>query len=362
MQMAELLYDGVRLPMIKGSRSTDADTLDMLPANPVVAKVKEYRRSAKIYSTYVKCLYDFDLDPQGKPGDNLHSDGYIHSTYLLHGSVTGRLASRNINVQNIPREADIRSQFVVKEGRRYIELDLNQAELRCLAELSRCPDLGAIYLDEKHPGLHHEMSVFLFGEGYTDEDKMRTKAVNFGIVYGRTAPSLAEEFKTPVDEAQRWIDGWFKRFPGAAKFITSCRNAPLEGRILITPFGRKRRFGVVSWENKTAVQNEASNFPHQSIASDCNLEAAERIYNTFAKDYDARPCNLVHDSNLWDMPDDDDICAEFGYRVIQTMESVPKEYGLTTIPFKADGKMGYRWGHLNKVKASFWKMKTLAAA
>ena len=365
-QVAELLYDGVKLPQIKGSRSTDADTLDLLPLNNVVRLLKDYRRSAKIYSTYVKALYNFNpLDTKGKsrgsvegtPGKNTHSDGRVHQSYLLHGSVTGRLACRDPNVQNIPREADIRSQYIAGPGRRYIELDLNQAELRCLAELSGCKDLGAIYLDPNHPGLHHEMSVFLFGEKYTDEDKMRTKAVNFGIVYGRSAMSLAEEFKVEVEEAQRWIDGWFKRFPGAAEFIQGCRDAPLNKQNLITCFGRVRRFSVVSHENLNAVQNEASNFPHQSIASDANLESAERVYYSFAKEYDARPCNLVHDSNLWNMPDDDDICYEFGYRVIQVMEAVPKDYGLRRIPFVADGKMGYRWGHLNKVKKQQWKMR-----
>jgi len=363
-QVAELLYDGVKLPMIKGSRSTDADTLDLLPLNNAVRLLKEYRRSAKIYSTYVKALYNFDpLDKKGRGaitgtrGKNVHSDGRVHQSYLLHGSVTGRLACRDPNVQNIPREADVRSQYRAPEGRRFIELDLNQAELRCLAELSHCDQLGAIYLDPDHPGLHHEMSVFLFGEGYTDEDKMRTKAVNFGIVYGRTAPSLAEEFKVEVEEAQRWIDGWFKRFPGAAKFIQSCRDAPLNKEHLITCFGRIRRFSVVSRENLTSAQNEASNFPHQSIASDSNMEAAHRAME-IAPQYDARLCNLVHDSNLWNMPDDDGICYEFGYKVIQIMEQVPKDYGLNTIPFVADGKMGYRWGHLEKVKKAKWQVRT----
>ncbi len=353
-QVASLLYDGVRIPMYKGSRSTDADTLDMLPPNPVLRTLKEYRRAAKIYGTYVKSLYDFDKDPLGLPGKNTHSDMCVHPTFKLHGSVTGRLASSDPNVQNIPREDVIRSQFIAKLDRWLIEFDYNQAELRCLAELSRCDALMSIYLDESHPGLHHEMSVFLFGEGYTDEDKMRTKAVNFGIVYGRTAPSLAEEFKCAVAEAQRWIDGWYKRFPGASEFIKDCRNAPVDGRILITPFGRKRRFGVVSWENKQSVQNEAANFPHQSIASDCNLDAAEQAYRLYAPKFDARPCNLVHDSNLWSIPADPHIAYEFGTYVMKLMESIPPLYNLTAIKFKADAKIGTRWGHLRKVKAKEW--------
>lgn len=373
LQVAELLYDGVKIPKYKGSRSTDADTLDMLPLNPVVTMVKEYRKSQKIYSTYVKPLYNFDPlskktnsspkggSVEGTRGKHLHTDGHIHCVYKLHATVTGRLGSSEINMQNIPRDPEIRSQFVAKSGRRLVEFDYNQAELRCLAELSRCPDLCAIYLDPTHLGLHHELAMTLFGEGYDDDDKMRAKMVNFGIVYGRTGASLAEEWKVSLDEGNRWVQGWFKRFPVAKTFIDSCREAPLANRTLITPFGRKRRFGVVSWENKNAVQNEAANFPHQSIASDCNLEAAERCWSSFSRDYDAHPCNLVHDSNIWDLPDNDEVVRGFGARVIEVMQQVPKEYGLTYIPFVADGKMGKRWGHLEKVKKSFWYPEQLAA-
>jgi len=367
-QVAELLYDGVKIPKYKGSRSTDADTLDMLPPNPVIVLLKEYRKSQKLHSTYVKNLYNFDPTDkkhkgslEGTRGPNVHSDGRVHCSYLLHGSVTGRLASRDINMQNIPRDSEVRSQFIALPGRRLVEFDYNQAELRCLAELSRCPDLCAIYLDPSHPGLHHELSVTLFSANYTDDEKMRAKMVNFGIVYGRTGASLAEEWKVSLDEGNRWVNGWFKRFPGAKKFIDQCRMAPLTGATLITPFGNKRRFGVVGWENKNAVQNEAANFLHQSIASNCNLESAERVFASFAKEYDADPCNLVHDSNIWSLPDDDTIISAFGRRVIAVMEQVPKDYGLTYIPFVADGKMGYRWGHLEKVKKSFWYPEKEAA-
>lgn len=368
-QVADLLYNGVKIPKYKGSNSTDADTLDMLPPNRVITLLKDYRKSQKLHSTYVQNLYCFDPKDkkrrgslEGTRGPNVHSDGKVHCNYLLHGSVTGRLASRDINMQNIPRDSEVRSQFIALPGRRLVEFDYNQAELRCLAELSRDPDLCAIYLDPNHPGLHHELSVTLFGEKYTDEDKMRSKMVNFGIVYGRTGASLSEEWKVSLDEGNRWVNGWFKRFPKAKEFIDECRQAPMRGNTLITPFGNKRRFGVVGWENKNAVQNEAANFLHQSIASNCNLESAERVYSSFAHEYDANPCNLVHDSNIWDLPDDDMVIKQFGRRVIAVMEATPKDYGLTYIPFVADGKMGYRWGHLDKVKKAYWAEQDAIAA
>lgn len=341
-QVAELLYDGIKLPTIRGSRSTDKDTLAMLPKNMVVDLITKYRAVAKLQSTYVRGLKK-----------NVHKDQKVHPTFLLHGTVTGRLSCRGPNLQNIPRPTgsyvNIRAQFVPPPGWRFIEPDLNQAELRCLAELSRCPDLCAIYLDPNHPGLHHETSVALFGPEYNDEQKMRAKAVNFGIVYGRTAPSLSDEFKVTTQEGQRWIDAWFGRFPGASKFIDWTRGAPLRNECLITPFGNKRRFGVVSYDNRDAVQNEASNFPHQSIASHIMLSGSRRAFYTLRRrGFPIRAANLVHDSCLFLVPDDLRIASQVSQITIQFLEAEPLRWGLTYIPFLAEVKTGLTWGDMKK--------------
>ena len=353
-QVAELLYDGLKLPKIRGSRSTDADTLDMLPKNKVVEILKKYRRVAKLNSTYVKGLRR-----------QIRSDGKIHPTFLIHGTVTGRLASSKPNVQNIPREPDFRSQFMAPPGYIFLEPDLNQAELRSLAQLSQDPVLLEIYNSEDE-SLHEVTRAALYGlpsewveaewlkylnqflcsrDKVVGEQKMRAKAVNFGIVYGRTAPSLADEFHTTVDEGQRMIDAWFRKYVKAKEFIDQCRSAPTRGKVLITPFGRNRRFGVVSKESLISIQNEASNFPHQSIASDINTTAVRRAYEVL-RPSGARLCNLVHDSSLWIIRDDYDTIMH-AYEVIKWhLENEAPRWGLNDVPFLAEAKIGYRWGHM----------------
>lgn len=347
-QVAQLLYEDLDLPVL-GHKNTRKDTLEGLPKHDCVKIILEYRKAAKARGTYVVNLLDRWTGKSGKVFKQGHvqKDGRVHATYLLHGTVTGRLSSRKPNLQNIPRDAALRGQFCADEGKVLIEVDLNQAELRCLAELSGDPDLMAIYLDDSHPGLHHEVSTTLFGKDYTDEHKMRAKAVNFGIVYGRTGASLADEFELSREEGDRWVNGWFKRFPRAGEFIKDCRAAPLQGLALYTPFGRMRRFGIVNRQNRNSIENEASNFLHQSIASDITLVANKKATEDPA--YNSVPVNMVHDAGIHETAaDPDNVRAQIAL-VQNYMQQEPALWGLTKVPFKADAKVGTHWGKLKKL-------------
>jgi DNA polymerase-1 len=348
-QIATLLYEDLNVEKIKGSTSTGKDILAALPKHEVVDLILSYRKGSKALGTYVQNLPSrWKLKPRKWVIGHIQIDGRVHCVYLLHGTVTGRLSSRKPNLQNIPRDPLLRSQFRAAVGNILFEVDLNQAELRCLAELSGDPGLMAIYLDPEHPGLHHEVSVTLFGPDYTDEDKMKSKTVNFGIVYGRTGISIAEAFDLPAAEGDRWVSGWFKRFPIAADFIRSCREAPLNGKLLVTPFGRKRRFGVVTRQNKNGIQNEASNFLHQSIASDITLVANAKAVDD--PRYNSMPINVVHDSGLHETLDDESNLDQ-QVRIVKTyMEAEAKLWGLNKVPFIADAKVGTHWGELKKYK------------
>ncbi len=354
-QVGQLLYEDIGLTS-DGKKNTARDTLESLPQHPAVVTILKYRKAAKAKGTYVDNLYE---RPRfGKRGNilgfkagHVQRDGRVHATYLIHGTVTGRLSSRNPNLQNIPRDALLRSQFCAEEGNLLYEVDLNQAELRCLAELSGDPGLMEIYLDPTHPGLHHEVSVALFGEDYTGEHKMQAKAVNFGIVYGRTGASLAEAFDLSVDEGDRWVEGWFKRFPLAGEFIKECRSAPLRGNALFTPFGRMRRFGIVNRANRQSIENEASNFLHQSIASDITLLANAKAVEDPA--YEGMPVNVVHDSGLHETRSDREHVLRQIALIKHYMEEEPKLWGLNKVPFKADAKVGTHWGTLQAPEKYF---------
>lgn len=349
-QLNVLIYDMLRLSNRR--RGTGADILDKLPAHPLVDALKTYRKAAKAYGTYVKPL-----------AEQVSDDGRVHATYLIHGTATGRLSSRNPNMQNQPRGPRLRGQFIPAEGHIYCEMDLDQAELRCLAALSRDDALCAIY--EQGRKIHKEVSIDLWGADWerryaldepgnpeydqAKEEYMRTKALNFGIIYGREAPSIAAEFEISQAEAQKMVDGWAKKFPDAWAYIQKCRMAPVKGQNLVTPFGRRKRAGVISRERLKDLQNEAANFPHQSIASDITLLSAVKVREKLSR-WGVKIVNLIHDAILIELPDNMDLCKEVAAYVTGEMMKTPIEWGIDRIPFKADAKIGYNWGQLHDLE------------
>lgn len=354
-QVADLLYNTLEIK--SKDRGTGAKILESLPPHPAIDVLLKYRNVNKGLTTYVTPVRA-----------KVSIDGRIHPTYLLHGTATGRLACRDPNVQNIPREPKLRGQFIPRKGYCFIEVDLNQAELRSLAALSGDEALCNIYVDPNSKGLHEEVRADLYGyakdwsqeeldkymkkwftdkvERVLEEQKMRSKNVNFGIVYGITAAGLSEQIEDTPIEAKRMLDGWARKFPDAWAFINKCREAPLRAQNLVTVFGHKKRFQIVSRELLTAQQNEAANFPHQSTASTITIHGGMRTQKRLKEDWDASICNLVHDSLLIEAPDDPKVIVEVSDYVIATLEQVPIDWGITRIPFKADAKVGRRWGKM----------------
>lgn len=346
-QVSQLLFGKLRLPDIaKGS--TAAWVLDKLPGHPVVKALKLFRRAAKIKSTYVTSLYQH-ANPK---------DGRVHSTYLIHGTRTGRLSSRNPNMQNQPRENRIRSMFVAPPGRILVAVDLNQAELRSLAWCSKDPGLMAIYCDPTKGSLHDEVVQLKFGDQYVNagkeerrELKMKAKNVNFGVVYGITSAGLSEQLGGTTAEAQEFLEWWFARFPVAKKFIDNCREAAANARTITTLFGRKKRHWVVTRENAHDLMNEASNFPHQSIASDITLQTGIKMSKRkLLLPYDSKFVNIIHDELLMEVPNTSACIEAVSKLGIHEMQQTPIEWGIKSIPFKGEAKIGRAWGDMEELK------------
>lgn len=333
-QLQKLLYNRMKLGVVGSSTDDDALTKIQRRFNhPIVLDLKAWRKIAKARNTYVKNALSW-------PG----LDDRVHVSFKIHGTSTGRLASGDpTNIQNWPRDAQIRGQFIAAEGYILVECDLNQAELRCLALMSGDPTLLEIYTRNEE-SIHHITSLAMFGPNYTDDEKMRAKAVNFGIVYGRSAPSLAEEFNISVREAEEYIKIWFARFPVARDFIEKCRRGPAEQRTLITNFGRKKRWGAVTWETEQNLANEAANFPHQSTAHDITLHAGIETQPVVKRLWNADIVNEIHDALYFEVPNDPDIYGPLIAYVQHVMQRVPRDWGLTKVPFLAEAKVGVRWG------------------
>lgn len=364
-QLREVLYGDLKVqhhPASKLNRAekNKADALDFTTAKEVLERklsdthgaikiLRHHRKLAKQYGTYVKGV-----------GAQIGPDGCVHTVYKIHGSQTGRLSSSEPNVQNIPRDPQIRGQFVAPPGCSMIEIDQSQSELRCLAAMSGDPLLCDIYTSTDR-SLHKEVALEMYGEGYDKDQYVRAKAVNFGIIYGREADSIKDEFSIARAEAQRLIDVWFETFPVARETLLMFRKAPGQGKVLKTVFGRRKRFGVVSRKQLKELQNQAANFPIQSLSTDIVLDAAMRVYlehhpQALPFMLWAMGCyitNLVHDSTLVISPHEDPKCdfnLDVARLVKHSMETTPLLWGVDRVPFKADISVGHRWGHLEELE------------
>lgn len=370
-QIAVILYDELKMKVPKGfkPRSTDKDVIKALPPHPILDALIAYRQPRKARSTYNKGIRD-KINPR---------TGRVHAHIQPHGTATGRLSIVKPANQTIPGDPLLRGQYQAPPGRILLECDLDQAELRVLANITKDPELIAIYQSGRK--LHHEVAVEMFGEDYDRDQYLRAKAVNFGIMYGREAPSLAKEFKIPVEEAHRMIRKWFERFPVAYSVVQKCRAAPGKGIALRAPSGRRRRFGVVSESNLHDAQNEAANFPIQSTASDITMVAGYRARPVVYEE-DGLFCNLVHDSIIIELPDELNIRPIVEQYMIEAepwlaQKKDPPPFKLPVIPrnvmrvgmemqarfvevgaelvggevpFEAEFKIGTKWGSLIKIK------------
>jgi len=334
-EVAELLYGRLKLKIKdKTPDDTRKETLDKLPAHPAVRLIRQFRSTTKMLSTYVGAI------------EKLAINDRIYTSFKQHVTPTGRLSSTDPNIQNIPRDPRYRRMYCARPGYILIEGDYNTAELRMLAALSGDIFLTEIFLDGER-SLHDEVSVSMYGPNFTPDQRIRAKAINFGIPYGREAFSIAEEFNISVREAQRLMDAWFKRVPEASAFINNSRRAPLQGKTLVTIFGRKRRPGVVSRERMHGIQNEFANFHMQSPISDFTIHAGIKI-NPQIAEYNAGLVNLIHDSTLAECPNDPDAIREVATIQRDEMEDAPRRWIDTFIEFKSDLKVGTHWGLAKK--------------
>ena len=290
----------------------------------------KYKEDAKAYGTYIKGIRK-----------RIYR-GRVHPSFLLHGTVTGRLSSRNPNLQNISRDSKIRRQFVVGDPDHVlISADYRQAELRVVACLARDAYLRGV-LSDPTSDIHSEVATRFFGSGFTKDQRVRAKAVVFGLTYGREAFSLAMEYGWSVRESQTYINEFFELIPSVVEWREETINKVMEGEDLVTPFDRHRRFWLITDQNVKDVSKEALAFQPQSTASDINLEAANRLARLGLWD-ELRI--LVHDSIILEVRKDqvDDVIPV----IRSTMEEVGNEVFDGYLPFPVDITMGQNWGDLS---------------
>ncbi len=295
----------------------------------------EYKKVHKLFTTYIVPMFEY-TDVNNK----------IHSNYLLHGTVTGRLSSKDPNMQNIPSNAkDVKNVFIPSEGHVLIEADYSQAELRVLAVLSDDEFLKNVYFQEKD--LHDAVTVEIYGENFTKAQRSQIKGLNFGIVYGRGAYSIANEYKISTKEAQQMIDKWMEKVPKAGEFIKKYRNMIRTSEVAKSVFGKQRRFYIITEDNKNKLENENCNFIIQSSSSDMTLSSGIVVDNILRKKSIGCVLNLIHDSILVECKEDK---VEETIEVMRkVMETLPKLIFKTNMPFRASFEISNTgWGNKKK--------------
>jgi uracil-DNA glycosylase family 4 len=333
-QVKEFLYgQGVRV------ESTNKDTLEGLldrlaegPTRAFVEGLLGHRYEAKRYGTFVKGIRQ-----------RLYA-GRVYTTYLLHGTTSGRLASRNPNLQNIVRDKDIRRQFVAsKPGNILIQADYKQAEGRVITWLARDTYLQSIFADtdrdlfnELGSGLYHVEPSQL-----TKEQRVRTKAFFYGIGYGREHYSIAKEYKLPLDEAKRDFEAFRSTIPATIAWQESVKDIVRSGKDLITPFGRRRRFSLVTPQNEGDVFKEALSYLPQSIASDICLSAFVKLRPQLRGIGFVRL--TIHDALVVEAPEArlDEVSHMLRHEMVEAARRIT-DY----VPFEVDVSHGPSWGEL----------------
>lgn len=312
---------------------TCKSTVDRGTVDTFVRKHHRFAKLNKLNSQYIVGLIPYALEDP---------DGRIYTNLNLHTTETGRLSSTDPNLQNIarprPELPDIRQLFIAPPGRQIVQADYSQAELRVIAYLSQDEQLLRIYTEGLD--LHNEVATMFFGENFTSEQRSTCKNMNFGVAYRQTAKSFKEKHNINPKQAQKFIDWWWGRFSGVTRWEKGIEKEVHTGTVT-TPFGRKRRFYLITDQNKQALYREGINQNPQSIASDFTLLSGVKIHNEIDRQRAAINL-LVHDSIMAEV--DDNYVDEYETICKQVMESVPKETLGWDIPFVSDVGHGATWG------------------
>ncbi|ATX66575.1 DNA polymerase I [Roseinatronobacter bogoriensis] len=342
-QLGEILFDKMSLEGGKkgktGAYATGADILEDLAAegHDLPARVLDWRQLSKLKSTYTDALQD-----------HIHPDtGRVHTSYVITGAVTGRLASTDPNLQNIPIRSEegrrIRTAFVAETGHKLVALDYSQIELRILAHIAGIDSLKQAFREGQD--IHAMTASEMFNvpmEEMTPEIRRQAKAINFGVIYGISGFGLARNLRIPRSDAQGFIDRYFERFPGIRAYMDdTVEFAKREGRVE-TLFGRRIHTPEINAKGPGAgfAKRAAINAPIQGTAADIIRRAMIRVPQAIA-DLPATMLLQVHDELVFEVAEDavDTVTA----RVREVMEAAAEPVLRLDVPLVVDAGMGDTW-------------------
>lgn len=320
-----------------GAWQTGADILEDLAAegNELAAKILDWRALSKLKSTYTDALLNL-----------LDKNDRVHTTYNQINTSTGRLASNNPNLQNIPIRSDegkkIRECFIAKPGHKLIASDYSQVELRLLAVVADVKGLKHSFAENQD--IHAATASRVFGvplDKVTSNQRRHAKAINFGIVYGISQYGLAKQIDVSNEEAKAYIDAYFREMPEIKKYMDDTIQFARKYGYVLTPFGRKCTVNGINDKNRRIAMNAeraAINAPIQGGAADIIKMAMNTVFKKLKQGgYKTRMLLQVHDELVFEAPDEE--VEQVAVLIKESMQNVVKY----DVPFIAEVGIGDNW-------------------
>ena len=341
-QVGQILFEDMGLEggskTKTGQWSTPADVLeDLATEHDFAARVLDYRQLQKLKSTYTDALQD-----------HINADtGRVHTSYIQSGASTGRLASTDPNLQNIPVRSEegrrIREAFVAEPGNVLVSLDYSQIELRILAHIAGIDALKEAF--RRGDDIHAMTASEMFNvpmEQMTPEIRRRAKAINFGVIYGISGFGLARNLRIPRAEAQEFINTYFERFPGIRDYMDATKEFAKSKGYVQTLFGRKIHTPEINAKGPRAgfAHRAAINAPIQGTAADVIRRAMIRMEDAIAG-LPAKMLLQVHDELIFEVSED--AAENLIERAREVMEGSAEPAVKLAVPLVVDAGQGANW-------------------
>jgi len=341
-QLQQILFEKLSLPVIKktpkGAPSTSEEVLQELALDyPIPKMIMEYRGLTKLKNTYTDKL----------PKMINHRTGRVHTSYHQAVTATGRLSSTDPNLQNIPIRTEegrrVRQAFVPRDGYKIVAADYSQIELRIMAHLSE--DQGLLDAFSQGKDIHKATASEVFSvplEEVTADQRRSAKAINFGLIYGMSAFGLSRQLNIPRNDAQKYMDLYFERYPGVLRYMDKTREHAKETGYVETVFGRRLYLPDIKASNgarRKGAERAAINAPMQGTAADIIKLAMLRVDEWIQKEAarDVFMMMQVHDELVFEIKEE--VVEERVASIVALMEQA----AALSVPLQVEAGTGENW-------------------
>ena len=338
-QLGVILFETLSLPapkMGKTGFSTNEVVLNkLIDSHEIIQVLLDYREAYKLQSTYIEPL----LELASKDSENK-----IYTSFLQTGTATGRLSSKNPNLQNIPVKSsagrEIRTAFIAREGYKLVGIDYSQIELRLLAHFSK--DKALVDAFNNDLDIHSQTAIKIFGEEQAKEKRNIAKTINFGLLYGMGSKKLADTLKITPKEAKAYIDSYFEAFTNVKEYMKSIEDYVLENGYVETLINRRRVFDFNSANTmqKIGYLREAVNTKFQGSAADLIKLSMIKIFEKYKNNENLKMILQIHDELIFEVKNEklDEITDD--------LKKIMENIFTLEIPLKVSVAIGNSWGDL----------------